>query len=158
MAKRSTLHDRFWSKVLVGGPGCWEWQAGLDSNGYGSFYAGPGLIPGGPHMTPASRAAFALMRHAPTKHVLHKCDNPRCVRPSHLFEGTQADNNRDRSAKGRSARQRGGTNGRAILTAEDVRAIRLRGTESSAVVCLDYGVSRYTVNDIRAQRSWRHLK
>jgi len=88
--------DRFFRKVDKTGS-CWNWLAGKDKDGYGkikiarkdlrahrvSWEIHNGIIPGG------------LL-------VLHRCDNPSCVNPSHLFLGTALDNNRDRDAKGRN--------------------------------------------------------
>lgn len=59
------------------------------------------------------------------KSVLHRCDNPTCVRPSHLFLGTQADNVRDMCNKGRAVNPAGEDQGRAKLTAVQVACIRL---------------------------------
>jgi hypothetical protein len=92
-----SLWDRFWSKVEKG-PECWEWKAGASSHGYGGFKVAGQLLR-------AHRVAWELT-YGPIPEgmvVCHRCDNPSCVRPDHLFIGTVADNNRDRSAKGRSA-------------------------------------------------------
>jgi hypothetical protein len=89
------LRARFEAKFQKG-PGCWEWQGGINqSNGYGRFYLD--------RLTPflAHRLSWALYRGPLKLCVLHKCDNRKCVRPSHLFEGTRADNNKDMCAKGR---------------------------------------------------------
>lgn len=90
-----TIEDRFWAKVDRGGE-CWRWTAGCDSSGYGSLRVEHAKIS-------AHRLSWQL-HHGPIppgQNVLHRCDNPRCVRPSHLFLGTQADNIADMLAKGR---------------------------------------------------------
>lgn len=90
-----TIEDRFWAKVDRG-DGCWRWTAGCDSSGYGSLKTGQTKVS-------AHRLSWQL-HHGPVppgQNVLHRCDNPRCVRPSHLFLGTQADNIADMLAKGR---------------------------------------------------------
>ena len=91
-----TLDERFWEKVRVG-DGCWEWQAALNSKGYGSIgYKGKVWL--------ASRVSALLAgMDIEGKHVCHHCDNPNCVRPGHLFVGTHQDNMRDRDSKGRGA-------------------------------------------------------
>lgn len=91
--------DRFWARVRKG-PGCWEWQGGSDRKGYGAFSVSSARIA-------AHRFAWEL-EHGPIPdglHVLHTvCDNPRCVRASHLKLGTNAENQADRAAKGRSSK------------------------------------------------------
>ena len=97
-----TRVERFWSKVDRHGPispglgRCWVWIASRDSNGYGQFRFGPGRA------KKAHRVAFFLAEGRwPEPLALHRCDNPPCVRRSHLFEGTQRMNMRDAFAKGR---------------------------------------------------------
>lgn len=87
---------RFWSKVAKG-EGCWIWTGGTSGNGYGAFMLN------GKHIT-AHRFSWILHRGEPRLHILHKCDNPICVNPDHLFEGTNLDNIKDRVSKGRSAK------------------------------------------------------
>lgn len=89
-----SAEERFWKKVNKT-PDCWEWIRCLSSYGYGKFALN------GESIT-AHRVAFYLEHgRFPEKFLLHKCDNRRCVRPSHLWEGTQADNMHDAIAKGR---------------------------------------------------------
>lgn len=87
---------RFWSKVKDTGY-CWEWQAGKSTHGYGMFKAN-GIY------AAASRWAYQIIYgNIPDDlHVLHKCDNPGCVNPFHLFTGTHQDNMLDKAKKGRS--------------------------------------------------------
>lgn len=85
--------DKFLSKIKVVASGCWEWQGRLNQAGYGEL---------GRH-TRAHRVSYALHKSDPQGLcVLHKCDNPPCVNPEHLFLGTRKDNNQDRVKKGRS--------------------------------------------------------
>lgn len=94
------LPERFWAKVQKLS-GCWVWTASLDRYGYGHF----GMD--GRHYR-AHRLVWTSMNGDPPvgMHVCHKCDNRRCVRPDHLFLGTNRDNFRDASRKGRIANQR----------------------------------------------------
>ncbi len=111
MRKLKTLEDilaAFWAKVNKRGPMCahlgtccYEWVAGADDDGYGVFgFRGKSAK--------AHRVAWILFRGEIPKGkcVLHKCDNPSCIRPSHLFLGDQMDNRRDMLAKGRGRNYR----------------------------------------------------
>lgn len=98
--KRRPVKDRFWEKVRKTDD-CWEWT-GARTQGYGAFMVN--------REVGAKRAHILSYEWnvGPTegRWVLHRCDNPPCVRPDHLFLGTNADNMRDMSAKGRSGNQK----------------------------------------------------
>lgn len=100
---------RFWPKVDVRTPDeCWEWKACRNTHGYGRVSGKK--IGGKKHRLGAHRVAWMLANGADSTwglHVLHKCDNPPCCNPDHLFLGTQADNMADMTAKGRDAAARG---------------------------------------------------
>lgn len=83
----------------VTAPGCWEWTGTKDKHGYGRVRVDQ-------RKARAHRVAWeAFKGEIPAGlHVLHRCDNPGCVNPEHLFLGTHGDNMRDREAKGRGNR------------------------------------------------------
>lgn len=153
------VEQRFWSKVdKDNGPvhpehgRCWVWTAALFSNGYGVF--------GVAHKNKRShRVSWELINGSipSDMRVLHKCDNPRCVRPEHLFLGTDRDNAADRCSKGRQAR--GQRIGRAILNDELVAKIKqllrdgLGGTDIQELL----GVDRENVYNIKRGMCWRHV-
>jgi len=92
------LSKRFWDKVSPEpNSGCWLWTAAVDPNGYGKFG-----VPGQYRTALSHRYSFEnLVERADDCFVCHKCDNPSCVNPYHLFLGDQKDNMRDMSNKGR---------------------------------------------------------
>ncbi len=86
---------RLWARVKKSDT-CWEWQGYRDKDGYGKV-----RFNGRDH--PAHRISWMLhIGRMAAQCVLHRCDNPPCVNPKHLFEGTRQDNNRDMFAKGRA--------------------------------------------------------
>lgn len=96
-----TLTERFWQKVQKGGAAdCWVWRGPTNKHGYGRFVAWEAGVP--THWY-AHRFVMTLRgeEFAENAVVLHECDNPPCVNPSHLRVGTQADNMRDAKEKGR---------------------------------------------------------
>lgn len=113
------IETRFWEKIDVGDPEkCWNWIAGTQSKGYGSFGIGNGKT------ALAHRVAYELENgEIPEGQcVMHNCDNRLCCNPNHLDVGTIADNNLDMVEKGRQAS--GMKNGMSKLTNEQVITMR----------------------------------
>jgi hypothetical protein len=110
------LSERFWARVRKGGrireyvgTRCWEWTGSRNVNGYGNMVVyGSESWDGNKRVVLAHRVAWRLAAGewlASDVFVCHKCDNPRCVRPDHLFQGSAADNIDDMRRKGRSGWQ-----------------------------------------------------
>ena len=153
--KPTPASERFRTKyVPEPNSGCWLWNAGTNHQGYGRFFLG-----GGRRSTQAHRASYELhVGPVPGDMVVcHRCDNPSCVNPGHLFLGTQADNMADKRRKGRAARGRANVNGR--LAPQAVREIRRRcaAGERQADVASDFGVTQANVSSIVTRKTWAHV-
>ena len=144
----------FWSQVAKG-DGCWVWTGLKNGDGYGSVWFGK-------RMDGTHRVAWTLT-NGPIPDgmmVLHRCDNPPCCRPDHLFLGTQADNVRDMHAKGRARKAHGSACGMSKLTEEQVSEIRHRyaaGDVSQTKLAAEYGVSQVMVSQIVRRKTWTEV-
>ena len=169
MAKRGRtpipLADRFWSKVDKCGE-CWTWTGCRTALGYGSI-----LAEGERKWIYAHRVSWEIHNGRlpePTGDrtrdicVLHRCDNPSCVRPEHLFLGTMKDNSRDMARKGRCryVTMYGEKHPNSKLTWEAVRRIReLRATGVQAkVLATTYGVSDTLIRYVCSGAGWKEPK
>lgn len=132
--------------------GCWLWTAGSNIYGYGAIQAGRRSQ----HLLRAHRVSWQLHRGPVPVGllVLHRCDTPACVNPSHLFLGTQPDNIRDKVAKRRHAH--GITTKGCKLNPAKVREIRA-SLESHKSLALLYGVSRVTISNVKTRHTWRYV-
>lgn len=136
----------FWSKVIVKGlDECWLWTGAIHDNGYAYFSGGRRFnLP-----QKASRTSY-LLTHGDIPeglHILHSCDNPRCVNPLHLRADTRQANMDDMKSKQRQAS--GTRNSQTKLTTEQVEAIRSDG-RTLALISAEYGVSRGLVSKIKS--------
>lgn len=125
--------------------GCWEWNGGKREGGYGHMNLGGG------RWSTASRVSFEL-RHGPITDpalcVLHRCDNPPCINPDHLFLGTRTDNSDDKGAKGRTPN---GERSKHKLTDDEVAAIRNLwdgGGRTQVSIAMEFGVTGGHVSQI----------
>jgi hypothetical protein len=178
MIMKYSLKDvkRFWSKVAPDFMGCWEWQGGYDGHNYGKFWAQ------GHKNLRANRVAYEIV-YGPIPNgleVCHTCDNPRCVRPDHLFIATHAGNMSDASRKGRmpgsvSSPVRAGENhwmrryperiprgsrrGHAKISEADVLQIRkLSETTPQHEIAILFGIAQSTVSRLLKGFTWNHVK
>lgn len=152
--RRAAIISRFWSHVnRAEAEACWSYCGYVSDRGYGVF----GYTSGGRSVrVRAHRLAWELSRgEIPDGlSVLHRCDNPRCVNPSHLFLGSQKDNMHDAVRKGRKRAW-----GLQKLNAEQVHEIRrrCRRGERQRDVGRAFGVARNTVSQIVNRKTWAHL-
>lgn len=129
---------------------CWEWMAS-SRNGYGNIWA-DGKV------RLAHRTSWFL-KHGrwPQLDLLHSCDNPGCVRLSHIREGTDADNMAERASKGRNADHKGEANGRAKLTAKEVTKMRqayAKGGVLQRELAARFKTTQNRVSDILLRKLW----
>jgi len=162
--RKRTTEEIFWSHVNKNGPTqphcpelgpCWEWTGELRGFGYGCIWISS------TEREMAHRVSWRLfVGPIPEgKRILHKCDNRKCVRPSHLFEGTQLDNMRDKFAKGRANMLRGEDQPNSKLSEKEVleiRALAANGMTQQAIAD-KFGVIQQCVQLIVTRKRWKHI-
>lgn len=153
--KDATLTERIHAKCVWLDNGCIEWT-GWTLSGYGRIrWQGKRI---------AVHRAIYEMNFGPLGDlcVCHRCDNPICVNPDHLFAGTRADNNADKTRKGRQARGPGhGVPGErshfAKLTPDQVLKIRSMRGLNQYEIAARFKVSQSQVSNILNRKTWSHL-
>jgi hypothetical protein len=152
---------RFNNKYIVDSiTGCWVWNDRLTNKGYGKIYSGlckKELL--------AHRVSWVLANNSIIPNgikVLHKCDNPACVNPNHLFLGTQKDNVLDMLAKHRQNKVNtasGENNGNSKLKNSDVLIIkrRLKNGDKPTHIAKEYKMHHSTIMDIRDGKTWTKI-
>lgn len=154
------LNERAKKYFSPSGDGCWEWTGGKDRRGYGQI----GECGVGGRTLRAHRVVYEMMvGPIPAgMELCHRCDNPGCVRPDHMFIGTHWDNMQDRNRKGRVKKpdNRGENNGRALLTVSDVKRVRfvLSLGYNQCQVARFFEVNRTTIRSIAIGRNWKCLE
>lgn len=138
-----TLGERFWAKVeKLGDDDCWNWIGSARTRGYG-------VISKNGKQTSATHVSLEIHGTIVPNGlwVLHKCDNPRCVNPSHLYVGTPRQNSRDAVLRDRFRRK---------LTPKQASEIK-RSDKDAVVLAKEYGVSESLIYAIRNGRKWAHV-
>lgn len=157
ISSRGVAYIEKWS-IPEPNTGCWLWLGGFGRDGYGNIN---GKIYG---EWLSHRYALAVTGvEIEGLYVLHKCDNPACVNPSHLYAGTQLENMQDAVRRGRVSRRCGVLADSAKLTEKDVIEIRERykwrsNQDNIFSISKDYGVSRATINRVVLRKTWAHVK
>lgn len=147
------ISDRFWPKVNMLGT-CWTWTGYTNKHGYG-------LITVGRRKFYAHRISWTLHNGdiPGDMRVLHRCDNPPCVRPDHLFLGTQPENLADMRSKGRGRAARGERHRIARLTEAQVLEIRRRYVtgEKRTELMREFSLNARHLWMIGTGQIWKHL-
>lgn len=152
--------ERFWRRVQICSPDeCWEWLSATDRDGYGAYVV---QRPDGKAQNVRAHR-FALASHlgeiAKGELVMHACDNPRCCNPAHLRLGTQRENQRDKTARGRGNFGQGEQSGNSRFTEADVLQMRrMRFIEGMRYeeIASKFSCSRSTAYK-NCNTRWRHL-
>jgi len=141
-----STEGRFFKRVTKT-EGCWKWQGRKNTKGYGHL-----SIRGRVKTIAAHRLSYQIhVGPVPDgMFILHKCDNPGCVNPAHLFLGTNADNMADMVSKGRQT---------SILKAEDIPKIRAMAANKTtqAEIAAHFGVKRANISAVITGRTWGHI-
>jgi hypothetical protein len=156
--KRIPLETRFWKNVKKGHQDeCWEWKGPKNLDGYGDIlierkHIGAHRVSYEIHCGPIPNGLW----------VLHKCDNPPCCNPNHLFLGTARDNIHDMMSKGRSSNKNkalGSQNGKSKLAESDITDIRQQFSNGTPYrhIAKSYNVSVSCICDIIYRKTWKHV-
>lgn len=153
---KGTPSERFWARVDKSGPlpahrpelgACWLWLGSRSKDGYGHFRVNRSTL--------LLAHRFSFTEHGETIQdnalICHRCDNPTCVRPSHLFSGSHLDNSVDAVRKGRKGKRL------TIAQVLEVRSRYAQGETNKTALARDYGVDSTTVYEVVTRRTWRHI-
>lgn len=143
-----SIVENFWKQVVKTNK-CWIWQGYKDENGYGRFSLQYRTVL-------AHRLSYFIVKgRLPLNNACHACDNPSCVNPDCLFDGTQADNIKDMVNKGRNVR--GEQHSQSKLKESDVSVIKslLKQNIKQSVIAEMYDVNQSAISDIKRKITWK---
>lgn len=154
------VKERLLAGVVKSPTGCWEWKSACTGKDGKSHYGmmqvnnKPALV----HRVSYELFVGPIPEDTPTRKtfVCHKCDNPKCVNPDHLFLGTPKENTQDMIIKGRKNHPVGERVKGAKLTRDKVLKIR-SSTESPESLSKMYGVTTSTINSVKKGATWTHV-
>jgi Mor family transcriptional regulator len=150
--------EKFMKKLIKKENGCLEYPTSKNKNGYATTcYKGKPIS--------AHRFAYILFKkeYNPHLHVLHKCDNPSCCNPDHLFQGTHKDNMNDRDIKGRTYNLTPKIGEKSHLSRfKDVDIIQIRSLYEKGMTQYEigkyYNAHQSVISNIVLRKTWKHIK
>ena len=148
-------------KRVIKKDGCWNWNGSFDKDGYSKMTVKTNMGFNRAHITSWKIHNGKIPEGLC---VLHKCDNPSCTNPEHLFLGTAKDNTQDMIKKGRDGfniwNQLGSLNPQSKLDENKVKEIKkmIQKGLKSLEISLKFNVSRRTITDIRLNKSWKQVE
>ncbi len=150
-----SIEDRFKKRIKIDKNGCWIWVGSTNNRGYGTFWNGKVA-------DFAHHFSWEIANHQTIPNgsfILHSCDNPSCVNPSHLRLGSHKDNMEDMLSKGRQRVPKGEESGRCKYSEKIIRAIRFRAAngENTKILEKEFNISRQYLKDIIDRKYWKHI-
>lgn len=150
---RKPLKDRLLEKCNENEHGCWTWTGALTRGGYGHIrvWEVDKWV-----MRRAHRVSYRIFKDDfdPSLLVLHECDNPSCINPDHLRQGTHSDNNKDMLDRGRVSRKVR-VSKINFEKAEEIRSLYKTGDYTQKNIGDMYGLARNTISNIVNNKRWR---
>lgn len=156
LSQIQSIEEKLRSKLIPQPSGCWEWSAGTHPQGYG-------LVGIGKKKFYVHRLMMCLKLGrviTGKEHVCHKCDNPPCANPEHLFLGDAKKNIKDRDRKGRGRWAVGSRSGQSKLTEADVIKLRemyATGEYSFIDLASIHDMTTYAIHAAVVGRTWKHV-
>lgn len=157
--KARPVKDRILERCELAASGCWMWTGSVSTDGYGCITIRSGRSKKTTFRT--HRIAYEeLIGPIPIGlWVLHKCDEPRCCNPKHLFLGDAKANAVDRQKKSRGRKQNGSLHHNARFTEADIPIIRRQRLDGKSIAQLarEWNVTFMTISTICSRRHWKHV-